>query len=146
MGNGRGREKSKGRRTFTRRKNSLVKAVFNGRVAEVGERLFQLVIMDYSRRRNGYREVVVVREGNTRKKITVLPELPTRTVVRPFPDHKAAMRWGRGQGNVISCQKVNMEAYLNNIEHLNLGEPRAIEIVKDEFVLGEDVQIVVDKE
>ena len=110
------------------------------------ERVYQIVVLDFKKRSNGHGRTIVVPDGNSRRKIDILPEAPSRTLIKAFRSHEAAMKYGKRYGTVVSCHKVDTSPYLLNIEHLNLGEPRAIEIDRAEFVLGEDVEIVIDKD
>jgi hypothetical protein len=66
------------------------------------------------------------------KVVDTLPAAPRRTLVELFYGYKQAVRWASKFGSVISCRKVDKTRYLENIEHLNLGqEPVRFEVEQD---------------
>lgn len=78
-------------------------------------------------------------------KIKVSDTLPIalrRTIMGKFKDSERAKNWGSRQGTVISCEKVDVSPYYENIEHLNLKqEPIELEIERKEFVLTKELEI-----
>jgi len=111
------------------------------------ESLYQIVVADYSRKRNGRRQTVVLPDGKGghSNKIDVEPDVHKRTLLKRFGGnkaHKRAMAWGRKFGTVLSCRKVDHEAYLKNIEHLNLTpKPIVVEMDSGEFTINRDLQM-----
>ena len=105
------------------------------------EHLYQIVVEDYSKKRNGRRETILFSDGNTKKKVDIVPQVPRRTLFKRTAKYKTALRYAEKFGTVISCQKVDESYYLKNIEFLNLGEPRPIVIDREEIVVGKDFSV-----
>lgn len=137
----RGRQ-SKGQRIFFRKRNREVKELLKTQPLGNKEHLFQIVVKNFSKRdRNGRRDTVVVPRNGIRKKVDVEPEAQRRTLIKAFRNAKAAMRWGRRYGTVVSCQKVDTSYYLRNIEFLNLEPAMKIEIETEEIAVGSDLSV-----
>jgi hypothetical protein len=113
------------------------------------EQLFQLVVIDFSKRNNEIRETHFnssLIDFNTDRKVKVADvayPVASMTLFRRAKDHRQAQKWGEKFGTVLSCFKVDKTKYLENIEHLNLHqEPRSIEIDKGElFTLNANLEI-----
>lgn len=77
------------------------------------------------------------------KEVDKIPQTPkSRTLCRRFKNDAAALRWAKRIGSVLSCKKVDLSCYRNNIEHLNLNQqPLEVVIDKQEFVLEKDFVI-----
>jgi hypothetical protein len=75
------------------------------------------------------------------KAADTMPLAPRRTLLKRARDNDEAKRWGARFGSVISCVKVDISPYLENIEHLNLGEQPVIVEMEEEYVLTEDLEI-----
>lgn len=104
--------------------------------------LFQIEVLDFTKRNNNYTKTVLMDKGNGREKVDLLAETPCRTLVGRFKDHKRAIRWGKRFGTVKECYKVDTSPYLNNINYLNLDQkPITVEIELEEFTLNENLEI-----
>lgn len=118
--------------------------------------LFQIEILDFSKKNGHVHNFGVDNVGTIAwqfgNKICTRPEkvkqadrvsqAPRRTLCKRFKNDKAALRWANRIGSVLSCKKVDVSCYLNNIEHLNLHqEPIEVVIDKQEFVLEKDFVI-----
>ncbi len=100
------------------------------------ENVFQMVVVEYSKRRNGYHRNFVIADDRG------LTSAPKRTIVRRFRDYRSAMKWGGRFGSVISCHKVDTYPYFRNIEYLNLTEKQVeIKIDREEYVLNRALEL-----
>lgn len=110
--------------------------------------LFQLEILDFSRRN---RHIPEMKDGKTlfyvgsnkSKAVDMLSiTAPTKTLLKRFKDKESAERWGARCGSLISCEKVDISPYYENIEHLNLKqEPIVIQIEREEYILNKAVEL-----
>jgi hypothetical protein len=109
--------------------------------------LFQIEVLDFSARKQGYdsydRRMFKDENGIIRKTVDTLPEIPCRTIVQRFKDYKAALRFGQRFGTVKECRKVDTIPYLSNINYLNLDQkPIAIEMEREEeFELTDTLEV-----
>lgn len=108
--------------------------------------LFQIEVLDFSARKQGYdnydRRTFKDNDGIIRKTVDTLPAIPCRTIVERFKDYKAALRYGQRFGTVKECRKVDTSPYLNNINFLNLKQqPLTIEIEQPEFTLTDSLEV-----
>jgi len=124
----------------------------HGARAGRGLGVFQLEILDYSRRSTDHYETITTqrympRDGNGRDKhkvttkLDLMPDVPHRTILGRFKDSNAAKRWGRRFGTIVSCQKVDTMPYLRNIEFLNLETHVEIQVAQDEFVINKALEL-----
>lgn len=113
------------------------------------EHLYQLVILDYSKKNNNHHylvdgcpPVIDVKDGRIKVVDTLSSQPPHRTIISRRKTAKAAMRWGSRYGTVISCEKVDTTSYLKNIEYLNLKQkPRIIKLDKEEFIVTKRLEL-----
>lgn len=121
--------------------------------------LFQIEIRDFSKKNgNNHNGLAGVLYGTTyqvngntyrRKEIVKVDDISgcesRRTLCKRFKNDTAALRWAKRIGSVLSCKKVDVSRYLNNIEYRKdlLGGGNTIEVVidKQEFVLEKDFVI-----
>jgi hypothetical protein len=109
------------------------------------ESLYQIEVLNFSRRQNYHSEDVVTKGKGKLKVIDTEPQGEVRTLFKRAKDKELAKRWASGFGSVISCDKVDVTCYLENIEHLNLN-PIPIQIVAEqEFTINKDLEITVPK-
>lgn len=120
--------------------------------------LFQIEILDFSRKNgNNHNGLAGIVHTSTHKYCgnnigravvkadDILPCDNRRTLCKRFKNDTAALRWAKRIGSVLSCKKVDVSRYLNNIEYRKdlLGGGNTIEVVidKQEFVLEKDFVI-----
>jgi hypothetical protein len=120
-------------------------------MSNMRESLFQIEVLDFSKRRQVYHSEDVVSKTITNrdktqkqtrlKVIDTEPIAPTRTLFKRAKDSELAKRYGGRFGTVISCFKVDISTYLENIEHLNL-EPTPITLeAEPEYVLTKALEL-----
>ncbi len=109
------------------------------------ESAYQIEVLDFSRRRNRHYGLRGTPNGKGRKEEDRLPVADHITKVFRFRNPEAAKRWaakkGKKKRSIISCHKVDISPYLQNIEHLNLNqEPLTIEVEQD-YVLNKVLEL-----